>query len=348
MRRFVLCALVTTALSAVGCSSGEAARSAPDEVVTKQCPVTINASLGGLDAYSFAEIEQRSGYELDAYDRDLLRDPIKRIEADLYRFDTALVLAEAKNAECSYRPATPDAQNVTAKFYTNHGKNVLRIDANEGDAHDLSFYMTVKSYSKENLTLAYPSAAIFFRAPHPEAAFQPYDVGRASEVAVSVGPAAPPSPLTDDALEAALEDAVAGVTYTSEADADFDVFRAPIGPHEKVDAATIKAKFNGMPNTDEEGTELRALIGQDEGKFATWFEGDMVGDPTGDEDDQKYAAAMRAVHVLMSSALTDLKVVYVASSSLEKTHDVGWVQIFIVGRSRSGTLFAVHTGAAWT
>jgi hypothetical protein len=348
MRRFVFFAFVTTGLAAMGCSSGDAPDASSDDVVTKRCPATINASLGELDAYSFAEIEERRGIELDASDRDLLRDPIKRIEADIYRFDTALVLDGATNAQCTYRRATPDAQNVTAKFYTAHGKNVLRIDANEGDARELSFYMTVKSYSKESLTLAYPSAAIFFRAPHPEAAFQPFDVGRASEVAVSVGPAAPATPLTDDALEAALKEALVGAIFVSEGDSEFDVFRAPIRPDEKVDAATVKAKFNGMPHTDEDGTQLRDLAGQDEGKFATWFEGDMVGDPTGDEEDQKYAAAMRSVHVLMSSALTDLKVVYVASSSLEKSHDVGWVQIFIVGRSRSGTLFAVHTGAAWT
>lgn len=350
MRRLALSAMIVAGSLALGCSSTAApdTNAAEDDVVTKRCPASLNASFGSLDAYSFAEIEQRTGFELSTSDKDELRSPIKRIEADLYRYDAQLVLDKAAKAVCTYRPASPDSPKVTAKFYTSSGKNVLRVDAADGAARDLSFYVTVKSYTKDSITLATGNAAIIFRAPDSEATFRPVDVGRAGEASVSAGPVGPAVPVTDDALETALKEAVAGVTFTSEADADFDVFRAPLAPNEKVDAATVKAKFNGMPNTEDDGVALKDLVGQDEGKFAEWFAGDLVDEEGADEDTQKYTAAMRAVHVLMTSSLTDLKVVYVANSSLEHTHDVGWVQIFVVGRSPSGTLFAIHTGAAWT
>lgn len=346
--------LATVALT--GCSASSATDetgSGSDDVVTRKCPENLSASFSGLDAFSFAEIEQRQGFVLDASDRDELRGPIRRIET-LHWYKANLKLKSKGNAECHYESATP-SKPVTAKFYTKDGKNILRIDAEDRWAQDLSFYLTLDGYSKDSVSLAFSTdTAIFFRAPDSEAAFRPVDVGRAARATLKVTAPANVAPndlaglISDDQLVSEMKAAVNDIVYISEADYPFEVWKAPLASGEPVTPDTVKAKFSGQPGTDEDGVALKDLIGKDEGDFEQWFASDLVDDPSLDEDGQKYAKAMRRTYALLKANCTDLKIVYAAGSDLSNSHDVGFIQIFIVGRTRNGSMITMHTAAVWT
>jgi hypothetical protein len=355
MRALASAVLLLGVVALAGCSSsseGADTGSGTDDVVTRKCPENLSASFSGLDAFSFAEIEQREGFVLNQSDRDELRAPLRRIET-LHWYKANLKLKSKGNAECHYESATPN-KPVTAKFYTTNGKNILRIDAEDRWAKDLSFYLTLDSYTKESVSLAYPNAGIFFRAPDSEAAFRPRDVGRAARASLkvtaptNVAPNDPAGLLSDDQLVTEMKSAVNDILYISEADYPFDVWKAPLAASEAVTPDTVKAKFSGQPGTDEDGVALKDLVGKDESDFEAWFASDLVDDPSLDEDGQKYAKAMRRTYALMKANCTDLKIVLAAGSDLSGSHDVGFVQIFIVGRTRNGSMIAMHTGAVWT
>ena len=71
-------------------------------------------------------------------------------------------------------------------------------------------------------------------------------------------------------------------------------------------------------------------------------------DPSADTSAQKLTEAMQRVDALLRSQCTERKVVLLAAQSLAQTQNVGLVQIFIVGRTRNGSVIAVHTSAVWT
>jgi hypothetical protein len=349
MRAYVLSAVVLASLATLnGCSADAASEdgSAAQEVVTRRCPDTLKASFSGLDAYSFSEIEQQTGFALSDDEKTDLRDPLREIET-VGSFAASLKLETAANAECKYTSATA-GRDVTAKFYTKDGKNILRIDSNERATAQLSFYVTLKDYSKESVEMLYPNAAIFFRG-NAEVGFNPWKVGSAAQADVSVGGGELPGPaLSDNDLEAQLKQSVEGVEFISESEAPFSIFRAPIAANEAVSADLVKQKFNGMPGTDDQGVALKDLVGKDESDFEHWFQSDFAQENDADESYAAYYRSMHKVYDLMKASCTDLKIVYAAGSDLTHTHDVGWVQLFIVGRTRNGTLIGLHTGAAWT
>lgn len=345
--------VVLSSLGVVGCSADgdPASGSAEDDVVTKRCPATLDASFSSVISYSMSEIERRHGFALQPWERDELKAPLARLRA-LQGFQAKLVLDKAAKAECRYVSADP-SRKTTAKFYTRAGKDILRFDGNDANDDLLSFYVQVKDYSPTSVTTSFEGGGVFYRSEHSEVNFVPYDIGRATKATVSVGGPAPAATIGDAQIETGLRDAVQGIEYTSESDVPFAVFRAPIAATEKVDAKTVLAKFSGLAGTESEDENgkplaLKDMPGTKESPFAPWFEDELTDDASDDATTKKYKEGMRKVHQIMTTQLTDLKVVYVASEDISRSMDVGLVQIFLVGRSKDGSLFAVHTAAVWT
>lgn len=343
-------ALVALGLVAVGCASSDATNGTSDEVVTARCPEELSTAFSGFVADDLRAIEKASG-ALDASKRAQLDPALARLTA-LESYKADLVISGRANGECTYRAKSPEGA-VSAKLYTRKSRNILRVDVSSPEAADLSFYVTLADYTTQAVTAAFPGGAVYFRGPTEGPGFEPYAIGRAGTAVVSV-PTATPIAIPDGQLEADLQNAVAGVEFVSESDVPFDVFLAPLAPSEKVDAATVKTRFNGFPNTSQESFDsgatisLKNLAGQDELDYAAWIASDLQEDPTANAATQRYIQAMRQVDALLRAQCTDLKVVLVAAGSLANTHDVGFVQIFLVGRTKNGAIIAVHTAAVWT
>jgi hypothetical protein len=188
MKNVILSAgILSIAALVAGCAANDETDegTTSQDVVTAKCPANIFATFENLDAYSFSEIEQHEGFYLNDDDKDALRAPLRAIETmPGDKYEAILNLKTHANAECTYESAT--SQKVTAKFYTKSGKNILRIDASDPQAKDLSFYVTVKQYTSSSVTLASPSAGIIFRDSNADAAFNPRFIGRAFKSSLSV------------------------------------------------------------------------------------------------------------------------------------------------------------------
>jgi hypothetical protein len=349
MRALALWITVGLAISAAGCGDSDEV-AAENEVVTARCPDTLLASFSGFTTFTVEQIEQREGFALDAEEKQELAAPIGRLRA-LQGYEASLKLSSATKAVCEYVSTKPE-QAVSAKFYTQSGKNILRVDAESPDAADLSFYVTLKDYSKQEVTAAFPGGGIFYRQPDPEASFVPRQVGRAGTAVIRVTDTI--EPLPDAELTTELQNALQGIDFVSESDAPFEVFEAPLGPEEKLDAATIRNKFSGRAGTETESFDgrtnvaLKDLAGQDELSYDAFIAPQLQDDPTADTSSQKLTQAMQRLDELLRSQCPERKVMLFASESLAETHDVGFVHIFIVGRTRNGNVIAVHTTAVWT
>jgi hypothetical protein len=349
MRALALWIAVGLGISAAGCGGSDDV-AAENEVVTARCPDTLLASFSGFTTFTVEQIEQREGFAIEDAEKEQLAAPIGRLRA-LQSYDANLKLSSATKAVCEYVSTKPE-QAVSAKFYTQSGRNILRVDAESPDAQDLSFYVTLKDYSKLEVTAAFPGGGVFFRQPDPEASFVPRQVGRAGTAVIRVTDAI--APLPDTELRTELENALQGIDFVSDSDAPFAVFEAPLRTEEKLDAATIRSKFSGRPGTETESSDGRSslaltdLAGQDEVSYDAWIAPDLQEDPTADTSAQKFTQAMQRLDQLLRSQCTERKVILFAAESLAETHDVGFVHIFIVGRTRNGSVIAVHTTAVWT
>jgi hypothetical protein len=349
MRALALWIAVGLGIVAAGCGDSDDI-AAENEVVTARCPDTLLASFSGFTTFSVEQIEQREGFALGDEEKAQVAGPIARLRA-LQGYEANLKLSSATKAVCEYVSTKPE-HAVSAKFYTQSGKNILRVDAASPDAADLSFYVTLKDYSKQEVTAAFPGGGVFFRAPATDAEFLPRQVGRAGTAVIRVTDAIAPIP--DAELTTELENALQGIDFISESDAPFAIFQAPLAPEEKLDAATIRNKFSGRPGTETESFDgrtslaLKDLAGQDELTYDSWIGPQLQEDATADTSSQQLTQAMQRLDELLRSQCPERKVFLFASTSLAETHDVGFVHIFIVGRTRNGSAIAVHTTAVWT
>lgn len=158
------------------------------------------------------------------------------------------------------------------------------------------------------------------------------------------------SSLSTAELQTKLAAALDGLAFTSESDYPFDVLVAPGVVGAAVDAAAVKNGFNDLTlaatRNEKERFQLKDMPGSEERDFEAWMDFSEVD--TSDETSVAYAKGMTTAHDLMKANLTDLKVVLVASESLENSEDVGFLHCFIVGRAKDGALVALHTGLVWT
>lgn len=154
---------------------------------------------------------------------------------------------------------------------------------------------------------------------------------------------------SDDRLEAELKKAVDGLLFGSDSDAPFTVLRARADGGGPITADRVKASFTGRSVTNDGSKALKSIRGTDEEPFAKWFD-DRFSIPSGpSEDAERFEAGLRRARALMEANLTDRAVFFVGEAVQPGFHnDGGHVQIFIVGRSRTGTLFALHTAADFT
>jgi hypothetical protein len=154
---------------------------------------------------------------------------------------------------------------------------------------------------------------------------------------------------SDDRLEAELEKAVDGLLFGSDSEAPFTVLRARAAAGDPITAETVKARFTGLSVTKEGTTSLKNIRGTDQEPFAKWFD-DRLSLPRGPSaDSERFDAGLRRARTLMEANLTDRTVFFVGEAVQPGFHnDGGHVQIFIVGRSSAGTLFALHTAGDFT
>ena len=116
-------------------------------------------------------------------------------------------------------------------------------------------------------------------------------------------------------LKTQLASAVKGLTYTSETDAEFDVFVAPGAPGAAITPADIRTAFSGLEHTtdDYDGTLLKDLKGAATLEFEAWMASDL--DIPNDESAEMlaYKKGLSRARDLMKANLTNLTVVYLAS-----------------------------------
>jgi hypothetical protein len=171
--------------------------------------------------------------------------------------------------------------------------------------------------------------------------------------AESTTAAAVSTPTSSTELQQTLETVTKGLEFTSETDAPFDVFVAPAplrAAGASIDANMVRQAFNGMPNThdDVDNLDLEDLPGDETRDFEDWATTDIEPSRDPDPTEVQYDEGMKQAYDLMRQNLTDLKVILIAADSMKRENNVGVLQVFVVGRSKDGSLVALHTIAVWT
>ncbi len=179
---FVICGLATTVLA---CGSAPVEEAAPQdsEVSTRRCPTTLTAEFGNFETMTLDTIERDEGFELSDDDRKTLGEQLDRVEK-LSSYSVSLGLTNAKDAQCTYEMAS-GKNGTTAKFYTNNGQTILRIDAREENANLLSFYVQIKTYAADHWSIdSNTQSLIMYREADSEGAFRPRKLGHARSVSL--------------------------------------------------------------------------------------------------------------------------------------------------------------------
>lgn len=154
---------------------------------------------------------------------------------------------------------------------------------------------------------------------------------------------------TDDAIKADLEAAVAKLYFMSESDYPFTIVSAPINSGERITTGFVKRHFDTLAGT---GDDIRTLslskMASEIRTFDGWFESFAVNvDEPLDEELVAYFGEMKKVKTALAKDIRDLRV-YRFGHKMRGGGVEGQVNIFIVGRSPSGTMMGVFTKSVET
>jgi len=154
---------------------------------------------------------------------------------------------------------------------------------------------------------------------------------------------------SDSAIKADLEAAATGLSFMSESDYPFTVVSAPIAPSERITTGFVKRNFDSLAATgDDIRTLSLAKMASEIRTFDGFFESFAITpEEELDADLVQYFTQMNNVKAALSKDLRDLRV-YRFGHKMRGGGVDGQVNIFIVGRSPSGTMIGVFTKSVET
>jgi uncharacterized protein YegP (UPF0339 family) len=153
---------------------------------------------------------------------------------------------------------------------------------------------------------------------------------------------------SDADVRAALELAVDGASYTSEADYGFFYVHAQLDAGVEITEALVRDKMAGYIDNDSDTDKPLADLYADEGSWSGWLSNYADCEQEDDAWYQELCREQAELDAALGANLTDIKVFYFGAYGGPGWVDGVAVSIIIVGKTPSGNLAGVRTIAIWT
>jgi uncharacterized protein len=154
---------------------------------------------------------------------------------------------------------------------------------------------------------------------------------------------------TDADIEAAINLAAVGASYTSEADYGFSYVHAPLADAEApITEELVREAMAVYIDNDAEADSPLAELYSMKGDWSEWFTNPASCAVEDDEWYRELCIEQAELDGVLAENLTDIQVFYFGSYGGEGWVDGVAVSIIIVGRTPEGNLAGVRTIAVWT
>jgi uncharacterized protein YegP (UPF0339 family) len=152
---------------------------------------------------------------------------------------------------------------------------------------------------------------------------------------------------TDAELEAEVNRAADGLTYTSESDYPFTFVRAE-APDGEITEAMVREQFADLVDADDDADKPMAELFAMESTWEEWKADEVNCWDTEDPIGLEQCTKTRTLEGVLDANLTDVKVFYFGGDGEPGMVDGIGVSVFVVGRTAEGNLAGVKTLAIWT